>query len=94
MPDGLFNERDRPVAPAGLMRRHAKKMKGIGVVRLGGQDLPVDPLGLRNSPRLMMRKRRRQRRPGIQALSRDCCLFRRSLPASPVFPAHHASLGA
>jgi hypothetical protein len=38
---------------AGLVGEHAKQMQSIGVVRLGGEDLAIERLGLRQAAGLV-----------------------------------------
>jgi len=50
----------RKVMPPDLMSDNAQVMQGIGMVRLRGEDLPIERLGLSEAPGLVMLKGQRE----------------------------------
>src|SRR5207244_1569706 len=52
--DRLVDQIDGRVALAKLEGENAKQMKGIGIARLGGEDLPIQSFGLRQPAGLVV----------------------------------------
>ena len=54
--NGLANQLDRQIIPAGLVREHPEEMQSPAMIGLHGQNLPVHRLRFRGSPCLMVLK--------------------------------------